>query len=329
MSLVLDAVLPVFLLAGLGYFLFRIGFIQADFSRGLNQLVYWVGLPSLLFHKIAHQELDWSSVADVLGAFFTALTLTVILAYTTVKLLGINGRSTGAFVQASFRGNLGFIGLPIVLYSVSTVTISAATFERTASLAALALAPCAIVFNIIAVLVMIAHQPVSGQRQRRYLASFLGNPLIIGGLLGLLSALFQWRLPLFVDRSIEGLSNMSVPVALLGLGSSFGVFGIQGIDREFLTAALGATLLKVVVSPVLGIASALLLGLDAVEARIVVVYLATPTAIASHVIVGQFRGDEKLAASAIVTATIASLCLIPIALWVTQEATWNALQGWF
>ena len=324
MSLVMDAVLPVFILAGLGYFLFRIGFIKAELSRGLNQLVYWVGLPSLLFHKISHQDLNWSSVGNVLSGFFAALILTIILAYVAAILLKIDGNSFGAFIQASYRGNLGFIGLPIVLYSVTE-----ATWERSSSLAALALAPCAIAFNVIAVLVMIRHQPRDREQRPQYLFFFFTNPLIIGGLLGILAALFHWKIPLAVDRSLEGLSNMSVPVALLGLGSSMGAFGIQGLDREFLTAASGATFLKVLVSPFLGVVCSLLLGLDFVEARIVTVYLAAPTAIASHVIVGQFRGDEKLAASATVSATVVSIFFLPIALWVTKEETWTVLRSWF
>ena len=322
MSLGLDAVIPVFLLAGLGYLLHRIGFIKAEFSRGLNQLVYWIGLPSLLFHKIAHQQLNWSSVAHVLGAFFLALIFTIFLSYLLARLWKIDDRSAGAFVQASYRGNLGFIGLPIVLYSATPATV-----ERASSLAALSLAPCAIAFNIIAVLIMIRHQPDSSEYRPRYFHSLFSNPLIIGGLLGIFAALFQWQIPTAVDRSIEGLSNMSVPIALLGLGSSIGVFGFREIDREFLMAALGATLLKILFSPLLGVFCALLMGLDFVEARIVAVFLATPTAIASHVIVGQFRGDEKLAASSIMTATIGSVFFIPLALWITDESIWNALQN--
>ena len=322
MSVVLNAVLPVFLLASLGYLLSRIGFIDAQFSRGLNRLVYWIGLPSLLYHKIAHQELDWSSTAAVLYSFFAALGATILVAYLVRYLIKVAPKSTGEFVQASYRGNLGYIGLPIVLYAVSESTL-----ERTSSLAAITLAPCAIVFNIIAVVLMVVHQPDSHQQRRGYIFALITNPLIIGGTLGVLAAVFHVRLPLFVDRSIEGLSNMSVPIALLGLGSSFGVFGIQDVNRNFVLTAAATTVLKVLISPLLGIIFSLWFQLDFVEARIVTVYLASPTAIASHVIVGQFQGDEKLAASSIVTATLASLFVLPIALWVTSESMWNQMSS--
>ena len=324
MSVALNAVLPVFLLAVMGYVLFRVGFINAEFSRGLNRLVYWIGLPCLLYHKIAGQVLDWSSVGAVLVAFFFALGCTILVAYIAGYFLKVEKNSTGAFVQAAYRGNLGFIGLPIVLYAATGNVL-----EQTSSLAALALAPCAIVFNIIAVTLMILHQPDSDGKRPGYLSSFGTNPLIIGGTLGVCAALFQWQLPLFLDRSIEGLSNMSVPVALLGLGSAFGIFGIRDVDRNFVVAASTATFLKVLISPLFGILFSLLFQLDHVEARIVTIYLATPTAIASHVIVGQFRGDEKLAASAIVSATLASILFLPLALWCTSEQTWSNILSLF
>ncbi|MEC9092745.1 MAG: AEC family transporter [Planctomycetota bacterium] len=320
MVLVLNAVLPVFLLAALGYFLFRIGFITRDISVGLNQLVYWVGLPSLLFHKISRQQLEWSSVSDVLSAFFLALAGTVLLAYVISWFLRIDAKSLGAFVQAAYRGNLGFIGLPIVLYSFSQGDI-----ERSEAIAAISLAPCAIAFNIIAVALMIAHQPKTPAKRPRFLFFFLTNPLIVGGVLGVTAASLELDLPLFVDRSFEGLSNMSVPVALLGLGASLGFFGIKEFKRDLVVAIFGTTLLKILVSPLLGVVMSVFLVLDFVEARIVVIYLATPTAIASNVIVGQFGGDEKLAASSIVSATLGSILFLPLALWITGEQTWGKL----
>lgn len=324
MLLVQDAVLPVFILATLGYVLFKAGFINIELSRGLNRLVYYIGLPSLLYHKISKQELDWSSAGNVLTAFFVALILTIVIAYIVGFSIKVSPHSRGAFVQAAYRGNLGFIGLPIVLYAVAPGTL-----ERTSSLAAFALAPCAIAFNVIAVSLMIIHRPDSETKKSNFFWTLFTNPLIIGGLLGVAAAYFHWRLPLFIERSIEGMSNFSVPAALLGLGSSFGAFGIQSVNRQFVVAATATTLIKVFMSPFLGILFSLLFQLDFVEARIVVVYLATPTAIASHVIVGQFKGDEQLAASAIVAATLSSVIFIPLALWATQEKTWLWLVSLF
>ncbi|MEE2642895.1 MAG: AEC family transporter [Planctomycetota bacterium] len=320
MGLVLNAVLPVFLLAMLGFFLFRIGFITREVSAGINQLVYWVGLPCLLFHKISRQQMEWDSVAHVLVAFFSALGTTLLLAYLVAWFFRVERGSIGAFVQAAYRGNLGFIGLPIVLYSVPVETM-----ERSEAIAVVALAPCAIGFNIIAVLLMVVHQPAVGKNRSRFLFSFSTNPLIIGGLLGAAVALAEVRVPLFLDRSLEQLSNMSIPVALLGLGSSFGVFAAGGFSRQLIRTAAAATLLKVVVSPLLGVLVGWLMALDPVEARIVVIYLATPTAIASHVLVAQFRGDEKLGATSIVSATIASVIFLPLALWITRAEVWEIL----
>ena len=117
-----NAVLPVFLLMVLGFFLFHIRLMTGEFSAHLNRLVYWIGLPSLLFREIATQTLDWGSVSNILLAFFLALSGTILIAYAISFFQKMDESTTGSFVQAAYRGNLGFIGLPIVLYSATQAT---------------------------------------------------------------------------------------------------------------------------------------------------------------------------------------------------------------
>jgi predicted permease len=88
---------------------------------------------------------------------------------------------------------------------------------------------------------------------------------------------------------------------------------------------LVCAVLKGLISPLLGLLSAILLGLDALEARIAIVYLATPTAIASFVLAGQFGSNEKLAATSIIVSTFVSIVSLPLGLWVTGDDVWQWL----
>lgn len=316
-----NAVLPVFLLMVLGFFLFHIRLMTGEFSAHLNRLVYWIGLPSLLFREIATQTLDWGSVSNILLAFFLALSGTILIAYAISFFQKMDESTTGSFVQAAYRGNLGFIGLPIVLYSATQ-----ATQERMQSLAALAMGPAAIAFNLIAVTVLLRHQPKTESKTPSLLFSMLTNPLIISGFLGIAAATLKIKLPSFLDRSFDELSKMAVPAALLGLGASFASFGFESLNsRNLIRNTLVCAVLKGLISPLLGLLSAILLGLDALEARIAIVYLATPTAIASFVLAGQFGSNEKLAATSIIVSTFVSIVSLPLGLWVTGDDVWQWL----
>lgn len=326
MLVALNAVLPVFLLTALGFALGKFGTIDSKLAEGLNRLVYWIGLPSLLFHKIYNQQLQWNSVGVILAAFFLALLSTVGLAYILVWLGKMSDGSKAAFVQASYRGNLGFIGLPIVLYASSDAIRSHAE-----TLAAVSMAPAAIGFNLIAVWLMVRHQPPGEPNGRKssLLYPFVTNPLIVAGSIGVGFALMKWSIPQFLDRTLGGLSDMSVPVALLGLGASMAYFSTESLKSSKLLWGTGlAVFLKVAISPLLGFLFAIWFGLAPVEARIVMVFLATPTAIASFVLVGQFRGDQQLAATTIVLSTVFCVLSLPAALWVTQDSVWLMIQDW-
>lgn len=317
-----NAVLPVFLLMILGFYLFHIRLMTGEFATGLNRLVYWIGLPSLLFHKIATQTLDWGSVSNVLFAFFLALAATIMIAYVISYFQKMDDATTGSFVQAAYRGNLGFIGLPIVLYSATE-----ATGSRMEALAAISMAPAAIAFNLIAVTVLLRHQPKSETKAPNLFLSMLKNPLIISGFLGIAVATWEIKLPTFLDRSFDELSKMAVPAALLGLGASFASFGFKSLNaKSLIRHTLICSILKGLVSPCLGLVASLILSLDALEARIVIVYLATPTAIASFVLAGQFGSNEKLAATSIIVSTFVSILSLPLGLWVTGNQVWDWLS---
>ncbi len=96
-----NAVLPVFLLMVLGFFLFHIRLMTGEFAAHLNRLVYWIGLPSLLFREIATQTLDWGSVSNILLAFFLALSGTILIAYAISFFQKMDESTTGSFVQAA------------------------------------------------------------------------------------------------------------------------------------------------------------------------------------------------------------------------------------
>ena len=72
---------------------------------------------------------------------------------------------------------------------------------------------------------------------------------------------------------------MNTPLALLGIGASL---SFSGLRAHWRTAGI-ATLIKIVASPLAGLALAVGLGLSAGERLVALIFLACPTAAASYV----------------------------------------------
>lgn len=308
MGQIIDSLAPVFLLIGLGAFLVKIGFLNTEMLKGMNDLAYWVGLPSFIFFRLATVSLQGEELWPMLTVFLSGTMAAVVAGFATVWLLRLPVASWGTFIQASFRGNLAFIGLPVVVFALNGIEGPDVTPAQ--EIAVLALAPIMILYNVAAVFVLYASHAGSGPRLivKTVRQVFL-NPLIIASVAGLAVAFAGWSFPLYLDRSLEALSRIALPLALLCIGGSLLIVPVKGR----LGAALSASLLKVAIAPFAGFGVGAALGSDPHVTLVAVIYLACPTAAASYVLAKQLGGDEALAASTIVLSTLLSMASLSVA----------------
>jgi hypothetical protein len=209
--------------------------------------------------------------------------------------------STGTFAQAAFRGNLAFIGLPVVIFA------GAGRADAAITTAVYLLAAVVPFYNIAAVLVLVARR--EGLRSLRALpGQLLANPLILACVAAAVWAKAGPALPTWSARTLQTLADMALPLALLGIGATLRLEGIRG----HWAAIGGAGALKVAVGPLLGWALARWLGLGLAETRAVLIFLACPTATVTFVMADQLGGDRSLAAGTVAASTIASF--IPLSL---------------
>jgi hypothetical protein len=112
--LILNTLAPVFLLVALGAVLQRTGFVSVNFLREANRVTYWLGLPALLFSQLAGSFHEAAGAKPMLGAMVVATLLSIVTAYLAGWAMRVPAAAVGTFVQGAFRGNLAFVGLPII-----------------------------------------------------------------------------------------------------------------------------------------------------------------------------------------------------------------------
>ncbi len=304
---VINIIAPVFLVMAVGAILRRTGFLSAEFVKKLMRLVYWVGLPCLLFYKTAGASYDYQAAGKTFLVVLSGMIACIIAGYVAALLLRVEGRAIGTFVQGAFRGNLIYVGLTIILFSFT----DSGGFDvgRMETIAVLVLAFIVPIYNIAAVVVLLASRHKIGREALvKTLRGIVTNPLLLACVAGILYSTVFPELPRTVSRACAAMGQMALPLALLGIGAT--LVETRAFGQGFL--ALGSSVIKVAVAPVAGLAAARLLGLGPGETRIALLFLACPTAISSYVLVDQLGGDKGLSAAIVVLSVLLSMVSLSV-----------------
>jgi len=299
---VLQVMAPVALIVVLGGWLRARGRYDAVFFREINRLVYWIGLPALLFVKTAHAELAESWSGRLVWTILLGGVVSLLAGAAALWWRPLPERSRGAFLQACLRGNLAYLGLPLALYALDGAARSAGAEAR----AALTIAPLVVFYNLVSVPLLLWRTDRKDAGRRAALAqagrALATNPLILSCGGGLIFSLLGGRLPPALTRTGETLGQMALPLALLSLGATLRLDRL----RQARGPALRAAAIKCFVTPLAGAALAWMFGLSAADRLIALLYLATPTAVASYVMADQLGADAELAGAAVVAGTLLS-----------------------
>lgn len=108
-------VLPVFGIVLTGFLAERGRFLPAEMGGCLNQFVYWISLPALLFHELANMQAGAVS-ADFLMGLGVSATLAFVLAMLALHVWpnGLAWRRSGMGALLATFPNSAFVGLPVV-----------------------------------------------------------------------------------------------------------------------------------------------------------------------------------------------------------------------
>ncbi|HSO10040.1 MAG TPA: AEC family transporter [Desulfoprunum sp.] len=300
---ILIIVLPVFLVIGLGFGLKIARLVDGSFLHQLNRLVYFLALPALLFHEIARSDFSASFNGLLLVGMLAAVLLTSFLAYGFTVWRGYPPEVCGSFCQGTFRGNIAYIGLAIVFNAYGGEGLA------TAGILLGFLVPF---YNFFGILALLLPHRQQGQHFGPWfwIRQIGGNPLIISSFAGILWSFLDIPLPQVIERSLDIVSGMALPLALLAIGGSFSLQRLRGD----ISKSLIATAVKLIWLPLLTAGILLVLGIRGRDLAIGVIFAGTPTATVAYIMAQQMRGDAELSGSIIMLSTLLSLITYTVAL---------------
>ena len=304
--LILNTLAPVFLMIALGALLQRSEFVSPTFLREANRVTYWLGLPALLFSQLASSFHAAGGAKAMLGTMLAATLLVILGAYLVAWLLRVPGAALGTFAQGALRGNLAFVGLPII-YALPDTVLPGGLSARTAAL--ITVAPMMVFYNVAAVVVLLLSQhPLNLRMAVPFVKQLATTPPLIATLAGILCAMQGWALPVAVDKTFTALGEMALPLGLLGVGGSIMTARLGQAARP----ALASALMKTIAAPAFGWIVGRVVGLGAIELKVIMILLATPTAVVSYTMAIELKGDHEMASGTIVFSVFTSLAALAL-----------------
>ncbi len=309
---IVQAVFPVFLVIAIGAGARRYRFLGESFIDTANSLVYYLLLPVLLFHSIGTSNFREAFSAPLVIGGYAATAATFLLAVLLSRRLGITPAEQGSFVQGTFRANLAYVGLPIVLNAVGGGGL------RKAGILLGFMVPLLNGLSIVALVTPHGGGRDRGREAIRILKQIVTNPIIVSSFLGVAWSLLKLPLPGLVEKTLAILSSATLPLSLLCLGGSF---SFERARSGFRLAAI-ASGMKVVLLTAMGLAVYRALGVSGDDLRVGAIMLGCPTAVVTYVMASQLKGDPDLSGTIVIVSTAVSAFTITGWLFVLKAMGW-------
>jgi predicted permease len=297
---ILENISPVFLVILLGFGSRRLGFLPDIFISSANRLVYFVAIPLLVYNEISRGTFSESFDLRQIGGTFLAVGAVGTAAYLLARILKLAPDRTATFVQTSFHGNLGYVGLAVVFYTLGPEGRGAASV----------LAGFLILFQNVLSIGMFTFVASGDQKiDLKAMGKFLGNPIILATLLGLFSSAAGVRVPHFLERSFGIVGDMALPLALLIIGGS-----LKTAPGKRIQLVTFSTTFKLLLLPLIGFLLFRGMGVGPTQAETAVILLAAPSATVTYIMASEMGGEPELAAASVTISTIISIATFTV--WI-------------
>lgn len=295
-----EVMITLFVIVVVGYAAGKMNYMGGEFDRKLSSLVINWTCPALILSSAMTGDLpDRCYILPLLGiSAFTYVVLTAA-AWGLSRVLTKRSENRGILSFAMVFGNVGFMGYPVV----------ASIFGQQAVFYAAVLN----VVNTFAVFTIGTMMITGGQgadRERFSKKVLYSTPMLSAYLSMLIVALGIDNIPGYVSQPLTMIGNITVPAALLIIGSSMSQLPLRallGTPVVYVT-----TLLRLCLLPVGVHFLCLALGFDPYVTSINTVVIAMPVATYGTILCLKYNRDTTLIAELTFITTLLSMITIPL-----------------
>ena len=289
-----NATLPIFFTMLLGLFFCKIGLMDENFVKKMNQFVFTAALPALLFEDLS--TVDFYRAWDTRFVLFCFFATLLSIGLTALLSFLLKDRSIqGEFVQASYRSSAAILGIAFIQ-----------NIYGDAGMAPLMIVGTVPLFNIMAGVVLSFMKPDRGKLDRRLLGKTLKgivtNPILLGIAAGLTWSALRLPMPVILEKTVHNVAVLATPLGLMAMGGSLEFKKALGQIRP----AVAASLIKLVGLAALFLPIAVSMGFTQEKLVAILVMLGSATTVSCFVMAKNMGHEGTLTSSTVMLTTLGS-----------------------
>ncbi|MCR4603415.1 MAG: AEC family transporter [Prevotella sp.] len=292
--------MTLFIIVIVGYVAGKLGYMGGDFDKRLSSLVINFTCPALILSSAMGGTLPSRDMILPL-LLISVITYAVLtgVAFLLPRYLTSRRADQGVIGFALMFGNVGFMGYPVVASIFGHEAVFYAAVLNVVNTFA--------VFTVGTILITGRNEVEGGRFQKKVLYS---SPMIAAYLTMLIVALEIRDIPAFISQPLTMIGNITVPAALLIIGSSMSHLSLRsllGTRSVYVT-----TLLRLAIIPIAIYYLGLLLGFSSLVVCINTVVIAMPVATYGTILCLKYERDTTLITEVTFISTLLSVVTIPL-----------------
>lgn len=308
MEILLEIIVPVFGIVGLGYAAARTGLFPHDATKGLSRFVFDYAIPAMLFRTMATtalpETIQWGYLISYFGGGYVAWivgTLVSVLAFRARGAEPAIAGMTGAF------SNVVLLGVPLVLTTYGDI----ATLPLFLIIAFHS-------WQLLSVVTIQAEAGIGAGAEMRRLPinvalGLVKNPIIIALLAGVLFNVLGGTLPHVVDSLTGMLGRAALPCAVFAMGASLAAYRVAGAVA---VASVG-TVLKLVLHPLMvWLLATHVFTVEPLWRDVAVILAAMPVGVNVYLMAQRYQVAVAPATTAVLISTGFSVFTVAGVLWL-------------
>ncbi|MBR6299751.1 MAG: AEC family transporter [Clostridia bacterium] len=306
----LSAVLPMFVMLALGFFLRRTGVVDEKSLGVINRLCFKVFLAVNVYYNIYKvniaEVLDWKLLITAVLSQFVILGLSVLSSSAVEK----DRKRMGALAHGMFHTNFVIFG---------TLIGTALCGEDNIGGIVLLIAVIVPLQNVLSVFLLEYCRQSNGISIGTTVMNALKNPYVIAAVLGFLTQLLHIHYPEMIANIFRDLGRCGTPLALIAMGGLFNLASVSENTRDITAGCL----VRLVIIPALLIPLTVWLGFRGSELVALMCIFFAPCATSSFNLACAMDSDADLTSQLIVFTSLFSL--VTIFVWIFTVSSFGLL----
>lgn len=292
--IVANVIFPIFMLI-------LIGFVaQKKFNmdvRTFSKINIYIFVPAIIFKNIYKTEVTWQLFGTILLYLLIIFIGMFFLGMGIARLLNYPRGIRNAFTNSILFFNAGNYGLP-----VAELAFQSNPLATTAQIFIMVIQT--ILMNSFGVF-----QSAAGRSENRQaLKNAIMMPAMYVLVLVVIIKILNIEIPVFLMTPVENLSKGFIPVALLTLGVQLSEVKISKRMEDILISSF----IRLLLAPIIGLIIVNLMGVEGILAKVLILGVATPTAVNIAVIAREFDNEPEYASQIVFVSTLLSVITIPL-----------------